>query len=205
MREPHKDDKEPLGPTLPDHEIDGIREEDNPMPRWWTGMFLVFVLFGIVYVPVVHIFGFVPHRQLDRATAQAARLQEQREIEAEASGALDKDPVAAGQKYFKTFCVSCHGANAEGGIGPNLHDAFWIHGPQEDSIRSVISNGVAAKGMPTWGPILGERKVKALTAYTMTLWNVPLAVPGKKPEGREYDMAAVRGSVASEPASEKAN
>jgi cytochrome c oxidase cbb3-type subunit III len=176
--------------TLPDHEYDGIREEDNPLPRWWVGMFVGAILFGIVYLPVVHMFDFLPQPELQASVVRAAQVQEMREIELEASGALDKDPIAAGQKYFKTFCVSCHGPNAEGGIGPNLTDAFWIHGPAEDSIRAVVFNGVAAKGMPTWGPILGDRKIKSLAAYVMSLWKNPL--PGKKAEGQKYDMSAYR-------------
>jgi len=90
--------------------------------------------------------------------------------------------------------VSCHGPNAEGGIGPNLTDAFWIHGPSEDSIRATITNGVSAKGMLSWGPILGERKIKMLAAYVMSLWQNPQ--PGKKAEGEKYDMMTVRRGTA---------
>jgi cytochrome c oxidase cbb3-type subunit III len=184
------------GPTLPDHDYDGIHEEDNPLPRWWTGLFLVTIVFAIVYVPLVHMFDLLPGAQLQRSVATAARLQEQRDLELEASGALDKDPVAAGQKYYRTFCVTCHGQYAEGGIGPNLHDAYWIHSPAEDSIRAVITNGVAAKGMPTWGPILGDRKIGSLAQYVMSLYATPLAVPGKKAEGQLYNMEAYRQNAA---------
>lgn len=179
--------------TLPDHDYDGIREEDNPLPGWWVGLFVGAILFSLVYVPIVHMFDFLPHRELDASIARAAHVQEMREIELEASGALDKDPVAAGMKYYKTFCVSCHGTKAEGGIGPNLTDASWIHTPSEDSIRAVILNGVSAKGMPSWGPILGERKIKSITAYIMTLWTDPQS--GKKAEGQKYDMTAYRQTV----------
>ena len=189
-----KNDNDP-GQTLPDHDYDGIHEEDNPLPRWWVNMFYAGILFALVYFPVVHLFDFLPQSELQAAVSQAARVQEQRELELEASGALDKDPVAAGQKSFRTFCVSCHGTHAEGGIGPNLTDAFWIHSPLEDSIRAVILNGVAAKGMPTWGPVLGERKVKNLAAYVASLWQTPPPVEGKKAEGEKFDMQAVRQSV----------
>jgi cytochrome c oxidase cbb3-type subunit 3 len=183
--------------TLPDHDYDGIREEDNRLPRWWTGLFLIVILFALIYTPVVHMLDILPQRELQRAVAAAASAQEQRDLALEASGAFDKDPVAAGQKYFKTFCVSCHGSTAEGGLCPNLTDAFWIHTPYADSIRSVITNGVPAKGMPTWGPILGERKIKSLAAYVTTLWKTTPPVPGKKAEGIEYDMAKIRAQESS--------
>ncbi|MBU0509117.1 c-type cytochrome [bacterium] len=180
--------------TLPDHDYDGINEEDNPLPKWWLGIFYFAILFSIVYVPVVHVFKFLPQTQLDRSVAHAARVQELRELELEASGELDKDPVAAGKKYFKTFCVSCHGTYGEGGIGPNLHDEYWIHGAAEESIRGVITSGVAAKGMPAWGPILGDRKINNLAEYVVSMWDekLPEGIAGKKPEGEKFDMAVMR-------------
>ena len=179
---------------IPEHDYDGIREEDNPMPKWWVGLFIVVILFALIYTPLVHVLNILPRHELEVATAAAKQMQEQRELALEASGALDKDPVAAGEKYFKTFCITCHGTHAEGGLCPNLTDAYWIHTPHADSIRSVINNGVSAKGMPTWGPVLGDRKIKCLTAYVCALWQNPPAVPGKKPEGALYDMAAIRAA-----------
>ena len=194
MTDSNKENDSFIEASILDHDYDGIREEDNPLPKWWVGLFLLTILFSIVYLPVVHMFDLLPRNELQHSIAYAAQVQEQREMELEASGALDKNPVAAGQKYFKTFCVSCHGVYGEGGIGPNLHDAFWIHGPTEANIVSVITNGVAAKGMPTWGPILGDRKIGSLAAYVMAMWNEPLpaGVSGKKAEGEKYDMEAVR-------------
>lgn len=187
---------EPLpGEQLLEHEYDGIREADNPLPRWWVMLFVSSIVFAIVYVPVVHIFNMLPQHELQQSLAAASRLQEQRELELEASGALDKDPVGAGQKYFKTFCITCHGTHAEGGIGPNLTDVFWIHSPSEDSLRFVITNGVATKGMPAWGPVLGDRKIKSLVAYVATLWQSKPPVAGKKAEGKKYDMPAIRGAT----------
>lgn len=177
---------------LLDHEYDGIQEADNPLPKWWVQLFLICVVFAVVYTPLVHMFELLPKDFLARDIAQASLVAEQREAELVASGFYDKDPVAAGKKYFGTFCVSCHGSYGEGGIGPNLTDNYWIHGPEEINITTTIMNGVAAKGMPTWGPILGERKIKMLTAYVMTLWQTPPPVAGKKAEGEAYDMAVIR-------------
>ncbi|MBL0061971.1 MAG: c-type cytochrome [bacterium] len=177
---------------LLEHEYDGIQEADNPLPKWWVQLFLICIVFAVVYTPLVHVFNLLPKDYLANDIAQAAMVAEQREAELVASGFYDKDPVAAGKKYFGTFCVSCHGTYGEGGIGPNLTDNFWIHGPEEINITTTIMNGVAAKGMPTWGPILGERKIKMLAAYVMTLWATPPPVAGKKAEGEAYDMAVIR-------------
>ncbi len=200
MSDKHRDNKpEELLPgdfipeqELLEHEYDGIQEADNPLPKWWVQLFLICVVFAVVYTPLVHVFNLLPKDYLESDIAQAAMVAEQREAELVASGFYDKDPVAAGKKYFGTFCVSCHGTYGEGGIGPNLTDNYWIHGPEEINITTTIMNGVAAKGMPTWGPILGERKIKMLAAYVMTLWQTPPPVAGKKTEGEAYDMAVIR-------------
>lgn len=177
---------------LLEHEYDGIQEADNPLPGWWVQLFLISIVFAVVYLPLVHMFSLLPKDYLARDMAHAAMVAEQREAELMASGAFDTDPIGAGKKYYGIFCVSCHGTYGEGGIGPNLTDAYWIHGPQEDQIVSTITNGVAAKGMPTWGPILGERKIKMVAAYVMTLWNQPPPTAGKKAEGELYDMTTIR-------------
>lgn len=182
------DENEPLL----EHEYDGIREADNPLPRWWVNLFWITIVFAIVYVPIVHTMDILPRGNLVRATALAKSEAEAREAELLASGALDKDPVAAGKKYFGIFCVTCHGTHGEGGIGPNLTDSYWIHGPKDADIIKTITSGVAAKGMPTWGPILGDRKIKMLATYVETLWETKPPVPGKKAEGIEYNMADIR-------------
>jgi cytochrome c oxidase cbb3-type subunit III len=41
----------------------------------------------------------------------------------------DAASIAEGKKVYEANnCISCHGQNLEGGIGPNLVDANWING-----------------------------------------------------------------------------
>ncbi len=53
-------------------------------------------------------------------------------------------------------------------IGPNLVDNQWIHGGQPLDVVKVITEGVLAKGMVAWGPILGKQKIIEATAYVMS-------------------------------------
>ena len=73
-----------------------------------------------------------------------------------------------GRAIYKANCVACHGAELHGGIGPNLVDSTWIHGDKPEEIVATITNGVPAKGMPTWGPILGNEKIGEVAAYIIS-------------------------------------
>ena len=92
--------------------------------------------------------------------------------------------VEAGMALFKANCAACHGAQGNGLVGPNLTDAYWIHGRNAQSVYKVISQGVAAKGMPAWGH-LGEDGMKRAAAYVLSIQGKNL--PGKAPQGVDDD------------------
>jgi cytochrome c oxidase cbb3-type subunit 3 len=76
-----------------------------------------------------------------------------------------------GAGLFGQNCASCHGADAKGNrqVGaPNLTDAIWLYGGDEDSIRQTLTNGRAGV-MPHWGGRLDPATVKMLAAYVHSL------------------------------------
>ena len=149
------------------HESDGIEEYDNPLPDWWLGLFFVTIIFAAVYPIWYH--GMEGHTQVaayDLEMAAAAVTWPERE--ALASLPTDAATVAAGEEIFLQTCASCHLADLTGKIGPNLIDAEWIHGSTGPEILKTISEGVAAKGMPAWGPILGPAKVEQVAAFVLS-------------------------------------
>lgn len=175
---------------LLDHEYDGIREYDNPLPRWWVWIFAGSFWFSIAYFFHYHL----SHNGQSVAAAYDADMQEARELQAKASlaqpvneeslgklmadAALMKDAKA----LFGLRCAPCHGANAEGLIGPNLTDSAWLHGQGTlTDIFGVIDQGVLAKGMPAWGKQLSPIEVRKLAAYVGTQRGK--SVPGKAAEG----------------------
>jgi len=78
--------------------------------------------------------------------------------------------------------VACHATGGAGNIGPNLTDNFWIHGGRADSVALTIMNGVAAKGMPTWGNMLSDDQIKSTAIYVKSLKGTNPANP-KAPQG----------------------
>ena len=43
------DPKQQKDQLIEDHEYDGIREYDNPMPRWWLWIFYVTIAYAVLY------------------------------------------------------------------------------------------------------------------------------------------------------------
>ena len=175
---------------LLDHAYDGIREFDNPLPRWWVWIFAGSTFFAIAYFFQYHLSG----NGESVAAAYEADMREAREVQAKASlaqpiteeslGKLMTDPalMSDAKALFGLRCSPCHGVQAQGLIGPNLTDNAWIHGQGTlTDIYSVIDGGVAAKGMPAWGRQLSPIEVRKVAAFVGTQRGK--AVPGKAPEG----------------------
>jgi cytochrome c oxidase cbb3-type subunit 3 len=159
---------------------DGIEEYDNPLPDWWIGLFIFTILFGIGYTVEYH---FISNRSQDQAyIAQLEDAKVRWPEFGKAKGVpTDAASIAEGQTIYATNCVACHGASLEGGIGPNLTDAEWVHGGTPDEIAAVVANGVAAKGMPAWGGILGPEKVAKVTAFVVSKAGSAPAAPAPAP------------------------
>jgi cytochrome c oxidase cbb3-type subunit 3 len=70
--------------------------------------------------------------------------------------------------------VPCHRASLRGkeedptAQGPSLVDPVWIHGGRPSEVRTTITKGVLEKGMQSWGPILGDKRVIELVAFVMS-------------------------------------
>ena len=177
---------------LLDHEYDGIREYDNPLPRWWVLMFWASAWFALAYFIYYHVLGKGQSIQAgyeqEQIVAREQRLaQVAKEKVSESSlAALVADPamVADAKLLFEERCAVCHGAGGEGKIGPNLSDRYWIHGQGRLlQIYGTVSEGVPAKGMPTWQLTLSPVELRKVTAFVGSLRGKNL--PGKAPEGSE--------------------
>jgi len=196
MTAPHDEDR------LLDHEYDGIREYDNPMPRWWLYIFWGSIIWAALYWFNVPGIGEGKGRIADY-DASIAAAKAAFPAPAVATGptgaellALAKDPaeLAAGKALFATTCSPCHGPAGGGVIGPNLTDAYWLHGGTPEAIWHTVNGGVLAKGMPAWGQSLSPDKVSAVVAYVISLQGTTPDNP-KAPEGvRDSTPAPAPGS-----------
>ncbi len=173
-----------------DHEYDGIREYDNPTPGWWNFIFFTSFVFSIWYFLYYH------SSTISTSVAQGYENDVTEDLKKRFStiGDLKPDEAtlikymnnvewrAVGASVFKTNCVSCHGSEAAGQIGPNLTDEYWKNVRQITDIPQVIMNGAAAGAMPAWKTRLHPNEVVLVAAYVASLRGKNLPGP-RGPEG----------------------
>ena len=178
------------------HEIDGIRELDNKLPRWWVWLFYLTIMYAIFYLSYYHVFA---KGDLAKKGQMAAEYQAEMKIgEALKVAAMTKfeatiatlqpspapDALANGKKNFLTLCAPCHRPDGGGLVGPNLTDDYWIHGAKfVDNLRTII-NGVPEKGMLTWRGMLKPSEIQAVASYIYTLRGTKPENP-KPPENQQ--------------------
>ncbi len=168
------------------HEYDGIEECDNELPNWWLGILYGTMIFAAGYWLAFQQLHVEPTAAEELAAYDAKQRAAQGTVNDEDVLLVAKQPasVVAGKQVFDATCSACHGEKGEGKIGPNLTDSVWLHGGGPVQIFSTIRDGVPAKGMPTWGPVLGAASVKNVAAYVLSIRNTN--VPGKAPQGEPW-------------------
>jgi len=199
----HRDDVNPNQsasqdePLIEGHSYDGIEEYDNPMPGWWVWLFWICVAFAPVYVLGMHVFDILPTYE-EKLASDQAELAEIRtaweaqnptfEVSNDAIAAFVgvEEAIAAGQELYSANCAVCHGSSGEGLIGPNLTDAYWIHGNENVDIYTVITEGVLDKGMTPWGSILAPEERSELVAYIRSIEGTD-PEGAKEPQGTLYE------------------
>ena len=176
--------------VLLDHDYDGIRELDNALPPWWKYGFYVTIVVAVVYMFLFHITGSGKNPEQEYA-AEMAEAQKMDEVyKAKTKNLVDEnnitiaeaDGIAAGKALYTQSCIACHGANGEGGIGPNLTDNYWIHGGSMNKIYQTIKIGYPEKGMQSWQSMYSPVQMKNLASFVKSIAGTKPA-NAKAPQG----------------------
>ncbi|MHA7971031.1 cytochrome-c oxidase, cbb3-type subunit III [Rhizobium sp. CAU 1783] len=183
------------------HEWDGIRELNNPMPRWWVWTFYATILWAIGYTiaypawPLLKentkgMLGFSSRAQVaaeltDAKAAQAVYLDKIAALplaDIVADKELTQFAIAGGAAAFKVNCSPCHGSGAQGGNGyPNLNDDDWLWGGDLETINTTLAHGIRyasdadtrVSEMPAFADILQPEQIKQVAAYVVSLSGTP--------------------------------
>lgn len=179
--DPHS--QPPPGPedNLRRHSYDGIQEYDKRLPNWWLYTLYATIAFSIVYW-FVHQTARVVPSDASRVDAELARITAVKLASSldvtddgkfwEMSG--NASFVDAGRQTYVSLCAACHLPSLRGktenpgAVGPDLTDSAWLHGGTPKEIYATVSKGVTAKGMPSWEPVLGQKKTAEVVAFLLS-------------------------------------
>ena len=103
-------------------------------------------------------------RVLQRTAARPSHQQPAAEALFEASTPMSPALIARGRTLFLDSCAHCHGADARGDEGPDLHDVQV----SDRYIGNTITRGIPHE-MPSFAKKHGVADISALTAYVRSL------------------------------------
>lgn len=173
-----------------EHEFDGIKELNNPIPPWLVWVWYATVIFSVIYFTYYHVYklGDLQDAEYQKQMVEAGVGVEEHKVETgQATLALltSESDLAAGETIYKEkLCATCHGQLGEGNaIGPNLTDKYWIHGNTFDDVYNVIYNGVPTKGMTPYKDQLTEEKIAQVGSYVLQRLQGSNPPNGKAPQG----------------------
>jgi cytochrome c oxidase cbb3-type subunit 3 len=174
------------------HEYDGIKELDNPLPPWLKYIFYVTIIISISYLILLLVFkddSIIQAREY-RKEVMAARAKTEvatkEEIAKTAAAPMTQEQIlAAGKVVFDKICYVCHGKFGEGLVGPNFTDQYWIHGGRPEDLLKVINEGVIDKGMLSYKSQLNKTQINNVIAYILSLQGTN--PPNQKaPQGEKF-------------------
>jgi len=157
-----------------------LSELNNPLPRWWLGMFVLSVIFAVGYLVFYPGFGAIAGTLgwTSAGEVKADLAENNRKLEAVFSRFRDRpmdelvhdaDALNLGHNVFANNCVACHGSDARGAKGyPNLTDDDWLYGGSSEQVSATILNGRSGV-MPPLGAALGDQGVDEVANYVLTL------------------------------------
>jgi cytochrome c oxidase cbb3-type subunit 3 len=183
------------------HEWDGIKELNNPLPRWWLWTFYATVIWGLGYTifypawPLINsatqgVLGYSSraelHQEIERVETARAGLNEalvtKDLTEVLADDELRNFAIAGGAAAYRVNCSQCHGTGAQGAPGyPNLNDDNWIWGGSIDELHHTIAYGIRDLShldtrmgeMPAFADMMSRREIAETAAFVASLSREP--------------------------------
>jgi cytochrome c oxidase cbb3-type subunit 3 len=158
-----------------------LRELNNPLPRWWMGLFVITLVFSVVYLALYPGLGSFAgtlgwsqagqHKaEVEKATATMAPVYAKYASMSADDLAKDARAMGIGERLFLNNCAACHGSDARGSKGfPNLADGDWLGANTIDAVKKVIVEGRSGV-MPPMGAAVGSAEdVRNVAHYVLSL------------------------------------
>ncbi|MEO1419695.1 MAG: cytochrome-c oxidase, cbb3-type subunit III [Pseudomonadota bacterium] len=163
------------------HQWDGLVERNEPLPRWWLGLFVITLIFGGGYLVVFPGLGNIAgtaewsqHAQYDAEIAEAEAAYAPifaafRDLDVGTLVQHD-EALSTGKSLYSNYCTQCHGSLGYGAAGfPNLTDSDSLYGSSFGDIERSILQGRNGM-MPAMGSVLGtDEAIDGMVSYVRSL------------------------------------
>lgn len=162
-----------------------LKEMNNPLPRWWMGLFVITVAFAVIYLALYPGLGSNPGTlkwsatgqwQTEQEKARAAMAPVYAEFASLSAEDMGKNPkaMAIGERLFVNNCAQCHGADGRGSKSfPNLADTDWLGGSGPDYIHKTIVEGRQGMMPPMAAAVGTSEDVRNVANYVLSLSGSP--------------------------------
>ena len=81
-------------------------------------------------------------------------------------GSDESSAPTTGAEIYAAYCLTCHGADGQGGVGPQLAGLMETKYPNVDDQIAVVTAGRGT--MPAWGSRLSPAQIRRVVEYTRT-------------------------------------
>jgi cytochrome c oxidase cbb3-type subunit 3 len=164
---------------------DNLREMNNPLPRWWTYMYLFTIVFAFAYFFLYPAIGEYRgslgwtsagayQAEVDKGNAETAPIYAKYMAMKPEDVAKDAKAMAIGERLFSNNCAQCHASDARGNKGfPNLTDGDWLHGGSPEKIKETITGGRIGNMPPMAAAVGTADDVKNVAQYVLSLSGSP--------------------------------
>ena len=162
-----------------------LKELNNPLPRWWTGLFIITVVFSALYLVLYPGLGSmagslgwtsVGQHEAEEKAARAAMapVYARYASMSEADLAKDAQAMGIGERLFLNNCAGCHGSDARGSKDfPDLTDGDWLWGGAPEVIAQTIAKGRTGVMPPMAAAVGSADDVRNVAHYVLSLSGSP--------------------------------
>lgn len=160
-----------------------IKELNNPLPKWWVGLFVLTVVFALAYLALYPGLGSYAgtlgwsqasqySKETETATAKMKPLYARFTAMTPEQLVLDRSAMSIAERLFMNNCSQCHGSDGRGSLGfPNLADADWLYGSSFETVTESIHKGRTGN-MPAMAEAIGGgENVRNVSHYVLSLSN----------------------------------
>lgn len=162
-----------------------LKELNNPLPRWWMGLFVMTVVFAVGYLVIYPGLGQAKgtlgwssagqyEKEQAKASADMAAVYAKFTTMDAAALAKDAKAMGIGERLFINNCAACHGSDARGSKGfPNLTDGDWLYGGSHEKIKETLTLGRNGNMPPMAAAVGSSEDVRNVANYVLSLSGSP--------------------------------